>query len=760
MYLLEDGEPDLSQAIDAGMGDRSSDDSQGGPFHDIDGNVGNIGLVKPSMVERQNLEMKGHKKRLSKAEEAMEEAMEEAQRLSQLIADEDAKRLHSQGNPLKDAPEALVAAVEQTASSLRLDTSPVTTRENGGSPHTEQKLPHSALKSSQTVPSLDNKAIEPITPVLQKTAAQPQLQDILSSRQSATPPVPHHIPAFTSFDQIVPQAVPLALQEDSPIRRRKTVSLTLHNANVIIHDDSTSSDKGRLRSKPNSDYLVQIEPASSDHPGWMIVRRYPDFETLHEVLRRIAQVSGVKAFTEQHQSLPNWKEHTKNSLRGEMERYLRDALWYKELAESEGMKRFLEKDHGQTSSSTKNGFPGIGWPTPSAFETMGKGMLDVLTSAPKGVAEGGKAIGGGITGVFTNIGNLGQKKVVNGTHVAGRSSTSTLPRMDSMNSIVASSRPGRASEDSLRTTSIVSTQPSILPTMPRQNSIAEGGSERDAPMSARSSMSGRRSVPQSRDPSRAPSSRRGTPLSSPTQGIMGDMKLPPPPGEIADDYGSFPDDFSMNLRTESNARASTSTAPSQQSPGRPSSSGTRRSSIQVGSNAAQKYRPQKEQTPLTEAETKVAVELMFAVINELYTLSSAWNIRRTLLNAAKTFLLRPANPSLAAIQALIQDSVIASNTSDAGVAAHIKNIRANSLPTEDELKRWPTELSTEEKDSLRLKARKLLVERGVPTALTGVMGQAATGEAMGRIFDCLQIEEVAKGLTFGLLLQGVRAVTQ
>jgi hypothetical protein len=30
---------------------------------------------------------------------------------------------------------------------------------------------------------------------------------------------------------------------------------------------------------------------------------------------------------------------------------------------------------------------------------------------------------------------------------------------------------------------------------------------------------------------------------------------------------------------------------------------------------------------------------------------------------------------------------------------------------------------------------------------------------MQRIFDALQVEEVARGLVFGLLLQGVRAVT-
>jgi hypothetical protein len=114
---------------------------------------------------------------------------------------------------------------------------------------------------------------------------------------------------------------------------------------------------------------------------------------------------------------------------------------------------------------------------------------------------------------------------------------------------------------------------------------------------------------------------------------------------------------------------------------------------------------------------------------------------------------------LNSIQSLIQDSVIASNTSDTGIATQLRKLRENTMPTEEELKAWPAEMSMEEKERLRIKARKLLVERGVPAALTGVMGQAATGEAMGRVFDCLQIEEVARGLTFGLLLQCVRAVT-
>jgi hypothetical protein len=787
VYLLEEGEPDFSQAIDAGM--VTGNDVLSNPFSDLDGNVGNIGVAKASksQIERKQ-ETKRHQKRLSKAEEAMEEAMEEARRLSQLIAEEDAKRTASSQKPLDDTPEETHNATVESTKLMGLDgtafmVNTTVTPEQSVSPqtgtgefsslgnlrtnnHSERSL---NSNSENSIKSLEALKTTSQNGTLQKSTEPPQ------SPPSSASPVSSH-GAFTSFDQIVPQSIPTALQEGSPIPRRKTVSLTLHNANIIIHDDSTGSDKGKLRSKPGADYLLQIEPASSDHPGWMIVRRYPDFETLHEVLRRIAQVSGVTAFTEQHQTLPNWKEHTKASLRGELERYLRDACWYRELAESEGMKRFLEKDQGQSisGSSSKNGFPGLGWPTPSAFENMGKGMLDVLTSAPKGVAEGGKAIGGGITGVFSNIGNLGQKKATNGsvgnvgTHTAGRASTSILPRMDSMSSMnsIMQTRAGRVSEDSLRALPIVHTQPSIIPQMERRpswNSIAEADNERQPrPSSARSSMSGQRSATISREPSRAPSrtpSRRGTPLSSPTQSTMGDMKLPPPPSNMPDDYGYPMEEKSAHARTESNvtaSRTSTSTAPSQQSPGRRSLSG-RRSPAPVMTPAR---KPRSQPTPLTEPETRVAVELLFAVINELYTLSSAWNIRRTLLTAAKTFLLRPGNPSLVSIQTLIQDSVIAANTSDAGIAGHLRKLRENSLPTEDELKGWPAELSTEDKERLRIKARKLLIERGVPAALTGVMGQAATSEAMGRMFDCLQVEEVARGLMFGLLLQAVRAVTQ
>ena len=112
------------------------------------------------------------------------------------------------------------------------------------------------------------------------------------------------------------------------------------------------------------------------------------------------------------------------------------------------------------------------------------------------------------------------------------------------------------------------------------------------------------------------------------------------------------------------------------------------------------------------------------------------------------------------ITSLLQTTVLDDNTSDAGLAYHIRKIRENGLPTEEELKTWPEPMSDDDKEKLRVKARKLLVERGMPQALTSVMGQAASGEALGKVFDCLQDQRVARGIMFGLVLQGLRAVTQ
>ena len=681
IYSLEEAKTEIIQNVDVGVNDALEKGVR----------------IQPNQAERARSEdtdaskslvnglhsKSEHKRTVSRAENAMEEAMQEAKRLSELIAAEEAKKERS-SNPASSSESS--SAVEMTPTSSHDDLSVI--REN-----------HLGLESDR----------DTVLPKAEVEEANPKS-------------------SFTTFDQIISTQQPTALQLSSTL---PILPLTLHNANVSIFDDSIPGGKGILKSKPTDDYLLQIEPATSQYPGWMIARKYDDFDTLHEVLKRISVISGVAGFAEKYQTVPHWKNKTRADLRSILERYLRDALSFQRLAESEGMKRFLEKDQGLGKSSPGTGKGGFGFPSPAAFETVGKGMLDVLASAPKGAAGGGKAILGGVTGVLGGVGSLGQKRQP-ARSPAGRSdhtgrtlststSTSTLPSTDGDTSARSSFAQGRESYDSSRA-SMHTTDSTRPPPLPRRSSLAlEHGRNlkmNDTEAKNSSAQTLKDQVPQ-----------------LPTQD---ELHLPPPPSEITDDY-KLSSDSQMALPNQNTSSAN----------------------HHSDNRAEAAPKPMKEEAaPLNSQETSVAVELFFAIVNELYTLSSAWTLRLTLLNAAKSFLLRPGNPNLEAIRLLLQTTVIEANTTDAGIAAHLQKLRQNAMPSEEELKNWPPPLSEEEKEHKRQKARKLLVEKGMPQALTSVMGAAASGEALGRVFDCLQVPEVARGLVFALTLQGVRAITQ
>ncbi|KAI2606035.1 PXA domain-containing protein [Hypoxylon fragiforme] len=735
VYLLESGETDLSQAIDDAIQDQKV-------FSDVDGNVGNIGLSRGNRnsyeMDRARRKEVVHKKKLSRADEEMEKAMEEMKRLNQMIAEADEKAKADPNENCTNASRLLGNALEKNAKELDLK---IDEKPNKASLEKPKELsPLSEASSEAKSRNSEDRAqlgspLSPRSPL--DTSNYNSSPSNASERRSTR---------FTSFDQLVPPAKEETEEDES----RNPPPLTLHNATITIHDD-VGNDKGRLRGKPSWEYLLQIEPATSQYPGWMVMKTYPQFESLHESLRRIATISGSTAFLEAFAIFPSWKVHTRSSLRGEIERYMRTACTEKPLAESEVFKRFLDKSQ-ETRMDNNKGF---------SFESVGKGVLGVLQNAPKGAFDGGKVVVGGVTGVFGNIG-LGRKSTnsslndlqtkeanVNPSPSSARPlSMPALPRMDSASSVNGSGM-SRDSLDSQRS-SVISVQPGKMAPMERRFST-QVDADQDSLHPARAdrweraSASGTSSKVHSRASSTAA---LRSPIRSPSELSFTNIKLPPPPDEISDDYGS---PVSTRLSVDGNARAISAlngTPPIRSSQGdkSPQASGAVK-------------RPSRQYAPLSEQETRVAVELLFAVINELYTLSSAWNIRRTLLTAAKTFLLRPGNPSLISIQSLVQDSVLEANTSDSGIASHLRKLRENTLPTEEERKGWPKELTSEEKEELRVKARKLFIQSGVPTALMGIMGQSATSEALGRIFDCLQIEEVARGLFFGVMLQAARVIT-
>jgi hypothetical protein len=747
VYLLEDGEPELLNAIDAG----------------VEGSARQLQDVKKSIQttpgETMSPERRDHQRNVSRAQDAMDEAMQEAQRLSRMIADEDAKRLKS---------------LDESTSSLNDDQSASTTQGIA--------TPTSSQSEATAEGEMAGLGI-----------SAPMTQSSSQVASSTLPPTEESKKGFTSFDQLLGNSPATALDDDDEGRQAQTKPhpLTLYNSTMSIFDDSVPGEKGVIKNKPNAEYLIQIEPSSHHHSGWMTARTYAEFETLHEVIRRIAAITGATGFVEAHAQLPAWKGHTKPSLRGELERYLNDAVKYKPLAESEGMKRFLEKELG-TGKTPGSGFPGIGW-AGQTFDTMGKGIgstFDVLTKAPKEVAGGGKALFGGVTGVLGSVAPFGMKKnreslssITTSNTTNPSNSTATLSRTSTNTSDTPKTRHSRAESivpelpTHIRTESTLSlaSKRTSMESIRNPNSpIIDQQPQREAQMERRPSYnpdgdgkrSGRSSRYGSRANSRAPSPKRSMDL-SPALGGDQIMNLPPMPSEIEDDYNVAQPRTSLDpfharnaSRTSLSSMAasvnSDSIPPVPPLPRRASAVSVTASTM---SSPAKLRKQPKMHTPLSETETTVLIELFFAVINELYTLSSAWTLRRTLLNAAKTFLLRPGNPQLASITTLLQET-LDSSTSDEGLATQLRKIRENALPTEEELKKWPEAPGEDEKERLRIKARKLLVERGMPSALTSVMGQAASGEALGRVFDCLQEPRVARGVMFGLVLQGLRAVTQ
>ncbi|KAL8658635.1 MAG: hypothetical protein Q9226_000850 [Calogaya cf. arnoldii] len=682
VYLLEQDEPKLMNAIDASI-ERTSNVEPSSASADQQ--------QSSSTAESSPVKDFSHGRTVSRAEEAMDEAMQEAQRLSEMIAAEEAKKTQSNEDAISSG----------------------TTTGNGPTPTSSQS--DLGAMANGLLPSIGGDSTQ-------------------DHQETNVPKTPS---SFTNFDQLLSSHSPTALQPAHARMQSVILPLTLHNASISIFDDAMPGEKGTMRSKPTGDYLLQVEPASVQHPGWMIARKYADFETLHEVLRRISVVSGVPEFADRHNVIPGWKNRSKDALRVDLERYLREALSFKRLAESEGMKRFLEKDQGlgQASPSVKQG--GFGFPTPAAFESMGKGMLDVLSAAPKGAAGGGKAIFGGVTGVLGGVGSLGQKKQAS---AGGNKTTQSLNVNLSRTESNTVSVPGRVSQENQRASfselDHATTLPMNFGTQPDQDQPSRTSSALPSPSQKI------QPVATNNPPSRSVPTDQLPPIE---KSLENELHLPPPPSEIPDDWSTSP--------IPPSPRKSTSTDDQPFSP--PPTTSPAPTSLPRPSTTTKAPKP-----PLTEQETRVAIELFFATITSLYTLSSAWTIRRTLLTAAKNFLLRPGNPNLEAIRVLIQDTVIDANISDSGLASQIHKVRENALPTEAELKKWPPPMGDEDKEKLRAKARKLLVEKGMPVALTGVMGAAASGEAVGKVFDALQIEEVARGLMGALILQGVRALVQ
>ncbi|KAG4304778.1 hypothetical protein PORY_001831 [Pneumocystis oryctolagi] len=148
----------------------------------------------------------------------------------------------------------------------------------------------------------------------------------------------------------------------------------------LSYVNSELSPKKIIKSKWSISFLIIVEPYGGQMPGWVIIKKYSEFETLHEVLRRLAAVSGLHSFTKE---LPHWKNTSYEDLRISLENYLRKALKSRDLSDCHAMKSFFDKQ----SKSDLFSFSGKrkSW---QQLRTVSDGVRDVI----KAPATGGRAI--------------------------------------------------------------------------------------------------------------------------------------------------------------------------------------------------------------------------------------------------------------------------------------------------------------------------------------------------------------------------------
>ncbi|PYH97781.1 hypothetical protein BO71DRAFT_416792 [Aspergillus ellipticus CBS 707.79] len=645
IYLLSRGESEIMTAIDAGVEGAQkqgvtsaiASPNVNQPPSIMSGNTISDSKTSPGNAQQESAD----------TDKATEEAALEAKRLSDMIAAHELQ---------KQIPEK--AAKDKA----RNDTSFDNDRKSSSADSTRDKTP--LTKQSPTE-------------VMSEGRIEYQCETELKEAPETTNS-PLSSPKNPVSMNISPESMP------------SSSSISLYRASIMIETDSEVGGKGLLRSKPTLNYLLQIEPLSSRSTGWMVFRKYADFESLHETLEAISRLNKIQTFAEEHPIVPSWKGQTNSDLAKNLERYLQDALHLESLAESERMRRFFGKDEHLTSRSI-NAFGKTGFPFPSqtVLENVGKGVLGALTNAPKGVSGSGKAVLEGMSGVFG--GGISQKslpKSVLGDHakVTGCSHQNV-----SMNHNLK-----RETESLARTGTI---------------SQSDDGPSSCKPLSPQ---------PDDRFDIQL------TETSFETNGLKKEVSIPE--SKVPIDLPYLEANESGPLHESGNEQALDAEPP----------------------------KTKNKKSTITQEETCIAVELIFAVINELYTLSSAWNIRRTLLNAAKSYVLRPGNPNLETIRGLLQESIIDEHTSDMAIGMYLNKLRENAFPTETELKHWPSPPSDTEKKQLKETARKVFIEKGLPQALTSVMGASASKEALGKVFDCLQVEKIARGFVYTLLLQALK----
>ena len=616
----------------------------------------------------------GKDSRAKEAEEAMARALAEAAEMTRLLeAEREGTPLSSSEDLVPEPPPlAAGAAPKTTFASILRD---------------PEVLPHQ--------PRLDAP--------LQRSAASPGQQDHS---------IPVELTMPTSTSKSAPSANPAPEGTDSPaspssasVHDDEIPHETLQAATISLMDLSTDAGAGKpIRLKSTLSYMITIEPRGGRVPGWVAIKQFLDFESLHDVLRRLAAVGGIRSFPTE---LPDWKGKMHQPLAEDLENYLKSALAIKQLADSEAMKRFFGKEITDQSLAGKK----KAWPTP--LKGVGEGM--------KGAAEGSQKL------------------------FAAAWATTTKKR---------ASTPPRGREKASGEFPLKEIAKDDMPTPEEDNADLSPQFKESLPFRDSTSISG-----------------SGT---NNSLGVDSGLERSSTSSSLNDyafigDGDSSKSASSTSLETPSAAASvteltqpETTSSPHPQEPElsesvsefrQPSASITQDPPLIPAPLPERKPTPTKTSVPeLSANDAQQILDIGFSILAEFYALSPrTWIIRKSLLNLLKSLLISNGRTYIETIRTYIQEDLISKClTSDDWIAGQVKAVTESIWPTNP----WPQI----DDAAYKVRAKELFMTKMLPETMRGLMGGAATSQALEIVFEALQDQTVAKGILVALMCDIIRTL--
>lgn len=638
----------------------------------------------------------------------------------------------------KEAQEAMKRAAAEAAEMTRMleaerrEEYTINTAETAVPHLPAEPVPKTTFGSLLNDPNILPQNPEQVEAILRRPGALPPPPDLIDEVEAA---------AQTSNGKPVPSnpshPAETARLSSSSLNYEESPQETLQGAKISLMDLSTDAGTDKpIRQKSTLSYMITIELVGGRVPGWVAIKQFTDFDSLHEVLRRLAIVSGLRSFPNE---LPEWKGKMHQTLADELELYLKTALAQKQLADSEAMKRFFGKEINDLSLGKKKTWPPL--------KGVGEGMRGAMLSS----AEGSQKL---LAAAWATTG-INKKRSSTPIGIAKSQTEATLKDImkppaeksaaekpaapSNLKDIVTDEIPTPEEEGTAYHSPLFRESVTFLDQM---NSPPDSGLQRS---STSSSLNGYSFIGNGDVSNSASSTSLAVIENIPTQPLA---------------HKTQEDTPRMSQTLTSTPRESVETsvpkAPSPLPPPLPERNPERQTKTPSQPpplpERAPRHPPRPPVPELSANDAQQILDIGFTILSEFYALSPrTWLIRKSLLNLLKSLLISNGLTYIETIRTMIQEDLIKKClSSDDWIASQVKAVTDSMWP--------PTPWPPMDDEAYKLQAKELFINKMLPETMRGLMGGAATTQALEIVFEALQDQRVAKGILVALMCDVIRAL--